>query len=117
MIGLSAVVFSFIGMIAFTYLFFKYLFVCSHGNQHVEVKLFGVLTIFYVAFNDITYCDTALNTLSNLKMWSRINIQMTFSLNLNKRIFVVTKNSDVFAYTISPKNPEEFLRLLKSNLS
>ena len=116
MINLS-MVFLLSAMIAFMYLFFKYFFVCTYGNHYVEVKLFGVLKIFYAALNDITYCDTALNTLSDLKMWSKVNIQMTLSLNLNKRIFIVTKNSDLFAYTISPKNPEEFLRLLKSKLS
>ena len=102
-----------LGGILSIYLFFRYVFVCTYNNYRVYVRLFGVILIFDIPFSDIIYCDTAFNVFGKPELWSRINVQMSFSLNLNRRLFIVTKNSSVFAYTISPKNTEEFLRKYK----
>jgi hypothetical protein len=110
-------VFLFSAMIAFMYLFFKYLFVCTYSSYRVSVRFLGVIPIFDVPLSDIIYYDYAFKIPPSSKMLSKINIPMSFSFNPNKVIFIVTKNSDVFSYTMSPKNPEEFLRILKSKSS
>ena len=95
------------------YLFFRYVFVCTYSNYRVYVRLFGVILIFDIPFSDIVYCDTVLSALGKPEFWSKVSVPMSFSLNLNRRLVIFTKNSSIFAYTISPKNTKEFLRIYK----